>query len=295
MRFVFCGKPPKRSSNGLQAFFDLCQTLRELGNSVAFVPFLPNGKGGYVPISRSQIKGDLPEPFILHEDYIKSGTDIAVYSETFPGNFLGAEFVVRYYGNRIGNCSAVDPKVGGWEYKLAHSKQILSDPNFVLFYVNSIKLQEFRDVPPVKSRFLAITYDGKGTLYGPTPRIPGSIAITRDWPSTNEETMRLLSASNIVFSYDSFTQLNVEAALLGVLPVLVRTHPWTIEELRSTELRKLFFVTADEWAEEGRRDEFFSSIERQRPELYNEIEDLQKTWPGRVKEFVHHLKSHFSL
>ena len=295
MRFVFCGKPPKSNSNGLQAFFDLCIAIKRLGFVAEFIPFAPDGAGGYIPIKRSQVKGSLPSPYMLYEDYVRDDLDVAVYSETFPGNFLDLEHVIRYYGNRVGYCSATDPRLGPHEYKLCHSRQIMDKPDFVVFYINSIKLSQFQSVSPSTSRTLEVTYDGKGALYGPTPRVPNTLGLSREWPKSNEETLQVLRACKTLYTYDSFTQLIVEAALLGALPVVMRSNPWTLDELRSSELTELYFVSLNEFEAAGDKKDLYSRVEAAREALVNQVQLLQDSWLPRVFDFIGHARAHFGI
>jgi len=287
-RFVFCGKLPKSSSNGLQTFFDLCASVGRIGYESIFIPFQPDGAGGYIPILRSQVKdGVIVRPYELFEDYKKLESDIVIYSETFPGNFLGLSRVVRYFGNRVGYCSARDPQIGEDEYKLAHSKIILESPDHILFNANTINLNFIsKHYSAVIPRRLDITYTGKGELYGETPTIPGTIEVNRSWPTSQEQTLNMLCSTRNLFSYDSFTQILVEGVLCGALPIILRLHPWSEADLRSGEFENFFFVTIEDFNQRPSSTELYRSLEVSRQRLISEIVSFQSSWLTRVKGFA---------
>jgi hypothetical protein len=147
----------------------------------------------------------------LHErglDVTLNATDrpqaVTLYPEINPTNTLNAEFPVWWLLN---TASCPGPN---W----AWTRHVSDDP---LLTVNVIDLDLF--APRTGKRSGVAWWAHKGG-FDPALVPDGAVRITHEWPPTKEALASLLASVEYVLSFDGYSMLNAEAALLGT-PVVV--------------------------------------------------------------------------
>lgn len=144
---------------------------------------------------------------------------ITVYPEIVTGNPLGATRIVRWLLNK-----APIPDDG-----LAFDWQDTGNGH-PLLTVDLIDrdLLARRDGPRTSVAWV----ERKGTA--DRALIPsGAIEITRTWPERYEDTLDLIASAAYLISFDEFTQLTMEALLLGTPVLLYPTGRWTRAEIEA--------------------------------------------------------------
>ena len=131
--------------------------------------------------------------------------DIVLYPEVCPENVFKSERAVWWLLN-----DAVVPQPA-W----AWTEGISNDP---LLTVNVIELDLFK--PRTGPRSGVVWWAHKGG-YSERHVPPGAVRITHDWPPTREELADLIAGAQVLISFDGFTSMNAEAALLGTPVVCV--------------------------------------------------------------------------
>lgn len=125
--------------------------------------------------------------------------DIVLYPEVCPENVFKSERAVWWLLN-----DAVVPQPA-W----AWTEGISNDP---LLTVNVIELDLFK--PRTGPRSGVVWWAHKGG-YSERHVPPGAVRITHDWPPTREELADLIAGAEVLISFDGFTSMNAEAAMLG--------------------------------------------------------------------------------
>jgi len=154
----------------------------------------------------------------LHSEHADPDA-ITVYPEIVQDNPLRATRIVRWLLNRArvpddGFTYDWQPCGGG-------------NPLLTVDLIDRDTITAF-DVP----RGL-VTYVVRKGVLDPS-RIPdGAVEITRTWPATHAETLRLLAASRYLISFDEFTLINLEALLLGTPVLLYPSGRWSRAEVEA--------------------------------------------------------------
>lgn len=128
---------------------------------------------------------------------------ITVYPEIVPVNAMGSPRPVWW----LLNTADVPQPAWAWTEGISH------DP---LLTVNVIELDLFHPRPGPRKGIAWWAHKG-GVVPDLIP--PGAVQITHEWPPTREELADLLASVKAVVSFDGFTSLNAEAAMLGT-PVI---------------------------------------------------------------------------
>jgi hypothetical protein len=201
---------------------------------------------------------------------------IVIYPEIIVDNPLKADKVVRYMLNKEGVLQGRMINWGEKDYPLAFSK-VYKDNCDTLFYPNcDLSLFNYDDRPKTHNSF----YIGKGYLYGNCPKLD-CFEITREYPKTKQELAEVLRNSKILFSYDSCSATNTDAALCGCVPYLLQKPN---VDLANAELGKF-------WAESP---EEIDAALLAMSTLYERMENLQKSFPQRLEKQVEKIIKHFS-
>lgn len=125
-------------------------------------------------------------------------------------------------------------------------------------------------------------YVGKGHLRQECAPLMDCVEITRGWPKEKEELAKLLQLSNIFFTYDEMSAINIDAALCGAMPYFMTKHfPW-IEE---NELGKHWVYSLD--PEEVAQAK--ENIRTLRPRILQ----MRKDFPQKLKEMCNKIDKHF--
>jgi hypothetical protein len=201
---------------------------------------------------------------------------IVIYPEVITNNPLNAKKVVRYLLNKE---AAIDGKLIDWgknDFPMAFSK-IYKDDCDVLFYpivdlettINRNETREYNSF-----------YIGKGSKYANCPPLPGCKEITTNTP--REEFINILNKSKILFTYDTLTGTNLDAALCGAMPYFL-LEP--LKELKNAELGKYWIESLDP-QEVAQAKENIKTLGPQ-------ILQMRKEFPNKLKEMCNKIEAHF--
>jgi hypothetical protein len=240
-------------SNGVLAMLELAASIQKIGLEVTCVlsQSYPHEEialsvSSYLdiaaknPIRHQAFVGALKERGLKIADPVATlGDDvIVIYPETVNGNPLGAKNIVRYFGNKPGvlkpaQCGA------GREFILAHTDGLVSESDAVCFFARQNPC--FNDIGtlPVNCRPIDITYVGKGGLYCSPFIVEGSIEVTRAWPFHKTQLANLLRACRFFYTFDSWSNTNIEALLCGAVPVFLERGPFIDAEIDGTPYGKI--------------------------------------------------------
>lgn len=315
MKIIICAPIQNYGhSNGILALIHLGVTLSEFGVDVLFcvmaegnqsqlvinVPRLiekvnlDNNKLSYEFSILSRLE-EVVEKFgikiLMNYDFKTINEYIVVYPEVINGNPLAANRIVRYFGNKNG--VLVDPvNLNNNDFVISHSISLCDDANHYLYfpYINPLFLPE--TVVPFAERRFSSYYVGKGNLYVEPYQYDDLIEITRLWPSKKSALAILLKNSQFLFTYDSWTNTNVEAVLCGAIPVYLHNGPFTDEEIDGSELGKIPRIKFNE--DINFSDSFLKKFIAERNDLLLRIVELNNKWKPSVGDLIAKLKNHFS-
>lgn len=215
-----------------------------------------------------------------------------IYPETLPANPLNADKIVRYYGNKPDmflKDGDVKYQFGEREFKLAASRNIMPDSDFVLFDPHIDEMFMRHDPRANDIRNLNLTYMGKSQVLGGYYEVQNTIEIDRVWPD-RFKLFQLLTKCNAFFTHDAYTMLNVEAVLCGAVPIYLNYGPWTDEEIDSGEFGEVPRLKAEQIDDLSK---FRESFDLKRLALKQKIEHLQLQWPSNVDKFLTTVIQHF--
>lgn len=212
-----------------------------------------------------------------------------IYPETMLGNTLNAKYVIRYFGNKDGTLKGEKIKMHATDFVLSHSKVIYSGAHHVLFFAKVNPLFHCRDAQPASVRTLDLTYVGKGNLYGEVVNLDNTVGLGRTWPETKDQLATLLRSCRFFYTWDSWTQMNVEALYCGAIPVFLRKMPWTDAEIDGTELGVLPRLASDATLGPG----FFEEFEFARKGFVERVERVMRNWEPGVDDFIYKVDRHF--
>ena len=179
---------------------------------------------------------------------------------------------MRYLLNKE---SAIDGKPINWgknDFSMTYSR-LYKDCD-TLFYpiadtVNTNEPKEYNSY-----------YVGKGSKYAICPPLPGCQEITTSTP--REEYINILNKSKIMFTYDTLTSTNLDAALCGAIPYfLLEPH----KELKNAELGKYWIESLDpqEIAETK------ENIKTLKPRILQ----MRQEFPQKLTEMCNKIEKHF--
>ena len=313
MEFVVCCPVSSADhSNGVIAMIRLSSVLNEVGFKSRICVLAPHPHED-LPISMTMLSREAAKPdndgvrnFLIsinREIATHSITDIfdpdlealpqdcvVVYPEVISGNPLGGEKIVRMLGNRDGMLSGqkVADGTDDSEFYLSHSKLVHPSAHHYLFFAEQNPLFSLEGAIPISHRVMDLTYIGKGELYANHHSIiKGSVEITRMWPQHKNQLAALLKSTRFLFTYDSYSNLNVEAVLSGVVPVLLGGDKWTADEIDGGELGKLPVLRADELdlTNPSMPDGFLDHYNDLRKQLIQRINKYNEQYPRDVAMF----------
>ena len=282
------------SSNGIRALHDMCHQINQMGGTAKLL-FLNCDRivGGDVKPTDAYGMG-IPTvnpawntPVLQNNERHLIDNGIVIYPETMTGNPLNAPRVARWVGNKEGVLrQGAGMGASATDFIIAHSKVLRKNPDYVLYYSHVNPCFNDDDAVPEK-RVMNATYIGKGYLYGDVAILKNTIWIERLYPSTQEQLAFLLKHVACFYTYDSWTQTNVDAILCGCVPFFLRYPPFTQEEVDGSELGVI-----------PRLDRMNPSFDLlkftdQRAALKARIAELQASWNDRIKGLLDKLESHW--
>lgn len=169
---------------------------------------------------------------IATPEHVRDG--IVIYPEIIEKNPLKAPRVVRWLLSRPGYITGRTLKPGKDDYIVAFSTMMdatrpilnLQTPDEGLFHPFDL---------PQKSGELF--YVGKGRPRDRRPEYEaGRVEITRTWPDSHQDYADLLRRSTTIYSYDTLSGVNYEAALCGTLCIIIPNDYYTRDDIASGEL-----------------------------------------------------------
>ena len=201
---------------------------------------------------------------------------IVIYPEVITNNPLNASKVVRYLLNKE---AAIDGKPIEWginDFPLTYSK-LYKDDCDVLFYP-IVDLEAV--INKNETRQYNSFYIGKGSKYAVCPPLPDCQEITIQ--TAREEYLDILNKSKILFTYDTLTSINLDAALCGAIPYFL-LEPAT--DLKNAELGKYWIESLDP----QKVAEAKENIKTLKPRILQ----MRKEFPQKLKEMCNKIEAHF--
>lgn len=277
------------SSAGIKALHFLCHCLNRSGQKAYLVlcePIFNNS-----PRVSSKLLTPILTQEIADSHYRSNLTPVTIYSETIPGNPIGASFVVRYLMNFVGTLSGPETFEEN-DFLLAFSQMIASDTKERI----GAEIDQVLFLPPIDPReFVSnsikkdfqIVYAGKYRSFVGAPRKVGSlrsVEIYRDGPrmQNREVVKKLLSEASVVFAFEN-SSIATEAILSGTPVCFIKTK-LTEKIIAEFELGSYGIALSEDWdsIEEARStvpnaiESYFQSIETFQLQLNKFIETTQR-------------------
>lgn len=199
---------------------------------------------------------------------------IVIYPEVITNNPLNAKKVVRYLLNKE---AAIDGKPIEWnanDFPMAYSK-LYKDCD-TLFY----PIADTDTVNRNESRKYNSYYVGKGSKYAICPPLPGCQEITTS--TLREQFIDILNKSKILFTYDTLTSTNLDAALCGAIPYFLLKPP---ENLKDAELGKYWLESLD--------PQEVAQIKENIETIKPRILQMRKEFPQKLTEMCNKIEAHF--
>jgi hypothetical protein len=199
---------------------------------------------------------------------------IVIYPEVITNNPLNAKKVVRYLLNKE---AAIDGKPIEWganDFPMAYSK-LYKDCD-TLFY----PIADIDTVNRNETREYNSYYVGKGNKYNICLPLPGCQEITTSTP--REEFIDILNKSKILFTYDTLTSTNLDAALCGAIPYFLLKPP---ENLKDAELEKYWLESLD--------PQEVAQVKENIETLKPRILQMRKEFPQKLTGMCNKIEAHF--
>lgn len=195
--------PPRCRSNGVKTLYNLYSSLRAAGYE-SFI-FCPE-------------KQEESYQYMLSFDRETRENDIMIYPEVISGNPLRFRHVVRYvlyYPGRLGGEAVFFPGelVFSWHHIYIEAP-VLRQP-----YVDR-RLFYDAHLPRTQSCYFV----HKGGKVRTIPGMENMIEINMQFPESREELAQLLRTTDVLYSFDDISALNLEASLCGVRVKIVREN-----------------------------------------------------------------------
>ncbi len=295
IKFIVLAPQYNHKSAGICVLHKLCDSLNRLGHFATMVLSLPEN---YQYSSNQRFYKSNDEIYFLkdiyeYQTFLNEG--VVIYPEIVTGNPLNAPRVVRYMLNKEGNVAGNKTLASDKDFILAFSKEFHSNPHAVLTCINNNPIFSDENTAPVEKRTLNLTYVGKGSTHQVCSIIPNSVEINRQYPVNKAELAILLKNTRYFFSWDTVSQINIDALFSGAIPVFMSPKPFkNFEELHKSELGKFPFAICTVENE---------TYEVTMPNDYQETASLFKTnYLAVVNEFevnllnmINALSKHFNL
>lgn len=201
---------------------------------------------------------------------------IVIYPEVITNNPLNAQKVVRYLLNKE---AAIDGKPIEWganDFSIAFSKLYKNDCDVLFYPIVDLETTTNRNEPRQYNSF----YIGKGNKYAVCPPLPDCQEITIQ--TSREEYLDILNKSKILFTYDSLTGINLDAALCGAMPYFLLKP---LDNMKEGELGKFWIESLDK-QEIAETKETIKSL---RPRILQ----MRKEFPQKLKEMCNKIEEHF--
>ncbi len=244
MNWIIATEPYKQLSNGIVILHKLCDVINSKGHNCYLVYYTYNPDASKQafwisdePTLRNQKLNTPPlEQHNCNSTFVDNA--IVIYPDAVIGNPLSAKKIVRYLGNKPG---LVTPghtlAIADNEFILSHSRILHNNPHSVIFNasIDHCFMYGEQDNPP-RNRNLDILYHGKGSMYTNCPYFSNTLFVGRDWPRGRHQLSILLKRCRYLFTYDPWSNINIEAIAAGAIPIFMQYDPFRESEINSAEL-----------------------------------------------------------
>lgn len=240
----------------------LCHLLNEMG-----VP-------AYIHLLRRSDTNPAWRTPIATRRHVEDG--IVVYGE-LEENPLHARRVVRWILNRPGYIDGRVHAFGPDDYVMAFSPMMDDRLPVLNLQISNEGLFHPFDLPEKQGELF---YVGKGLAGARRADIEdGRREVTRAWPATHAELADVLRRSRVLYSYDTLSGINYEAALCGTLCVIIPNGPYTREDIAKGELG----LNGIAW---GTDPEEVARAVRTLPDAYPQYLRVLERQPDGIRAFV---------
>lgn len=231
----FFGDDYRSFSFGIVCQYEFVRVLNKNGIPARFI--CSEGRDPAFPVP------DVYLAFTMYETADKltlAPDDVAVYPERIPDNPLHAKRVIRWLLNRPYSLTSEGIKYGSRDQIFAYSKFVNPDlPQ--MFYLpderelfTEIRENGKHDRKTVTMYFgkthLDVLKDRKDEIAGILSAYENRQVITRMDPANRRDALRMIADSEMLLSFDPFSNMNFEANILGV-PVLIFEDAYGIKDL----------------------------------------------------------------
>ena len=270
-------------SDGVKVLHYLCHSFNKIGikSSLVFMdPRDPSNNSFIAAIENQGIYQKYLTPVVKSLNEIDLENDVIIYPEIVQGNPLKGKNIVRYFLNKNGFITNIPVKNNPGEFVLSYQKIFEPNAHFNLYCT----MQEEQLIPgreAVKGliKNISLTYTGKGSKYGNTERVGGTIGL--DWRKTKEEYYILLESAKYLFTWDPLSGVVYDAILRGCIPVVISPKPWTFAEINSQELYKPY-MTIEEFELKQNFYENFDLFLNARDRMISDINQHNNKWEGQL-------------
>jgi hypothetical protein len=270
---------------GVRVTHRLCHELNALGFEARLL-ITQNVSPAGSPLLNPALRTPCLNPTFEQEWPALNERAIVVCADDLQGHPLGAQRVVRYVlGKEV-------PRPGDnpADFKVYQSRAFPAQKGGrhpVLFQLDC-DLADFND-NGVAQRTQDMLWLGRGAMHC-AARPPGVIEITDDWPPTRPELAAQLRKTRVLYTYDAFSVINVEAILCGATVVIKHFGDhgwsWTKQDLEATEPGSGGYAY-------GESDFEFDRARRTRQELVDNVRHQQAIFKTKLLEFVDQTQRHF--
>ena len=262
MKFTVAVPAYTNKSGGHWYCHYLCHALNEIGHT-ATISF-------YEPPYRLNFDWNTP---LGHDPEA-----IVIYPEGCRDNPLNAKKIVRYLLAPENFFKATPIQWQPTDFKIAFSRVYANDCDSLFYPI--CDLDNF--IPTDKPKKFNSFYVGKGHLRQQCQSLKDCVEIMRNWPEQKQELAKILQMTNILFTYDEMSAINVDAALCGAMPYFLTKHlPW----IQENELGKHWIYSLD--PEEVTQAK--ENIKTLRPRII----EMRKDYPSKLADMCNKIEAHF--
>jgi hypothetical protein len=240
VRYVIMTPPPNPKSAGITYLNSLAGYLRSIGKQVLqlFAIYsqeqlhiwgdseIPSQNHWVQPWPGKWVKvapGDLAK-------ILSDRPTILIHGENQHHKWFDGLNVVRYYLHKIGGLQKKGVPRDG-EFKLSWHPMFCEDADFCLRKSMVRADLAAAEKLSLAGRSLDLSYVGKAWIHSKqVGRLANTIELTRDWPNNDDEYFYLLSKSRLLFTFDAATSVLDDAIIMGALPVIMSTQPFSRQE-----------------------------------------------------------------
>lgn len=222
---IYVYSPPWRANSaGIKVLHFLVHSLNQIGNDAWLV--LSNPTVRNEPITNPKLNTPILTQEKADNHFAERRNPWVVYSETVPGNPLGASKVVRYLLNFPGTLGGPSQFEDG-EVIVSYSKTIsdsYKNSDSTLF-IPIVDLEELPDEISAENKKGSLIYAGKYRKFIGNPdisKIEDPVEIFRDGPrkQSREQVLQMLNEAKVIYVYENST-IATEALLLGTVCIFV--------------------------------------------------------------------------